>query len=465
MGITEPVRVCDSCYKVPVKDERRREIIYEQKAQQPQSRQQTLEEDKDLKKAIELSLKDQSNAVTFIENPEKAIDDDALKKAIEASLKEVGPNHISASAIVPNVKLEYFNAVELENISMFHQLIGRLIRTRPPLSPEDATDLKKLASEMRKLQKRPMENETVKTQLNESIKGFELLFEPASKAPSPPLSWTNKSDSSKDLNQMKSEMFGDNTMATAATLGTVRTRLGSMSLENVNEQLNCQPVSQSSSQSGGIVSHPVSRPIATHNHPHNTMISPPSLPQAFINQVPVQIPHILQSSQTPVPLLHPPHNQSQVTMHGTPPTFSAPIQMCPEMTIHPHPIHPFSHENPYAVKKEPEMKNEKKKKKSKSKKKEEDKKEKKKRKDKDKKEKRSSKERIEATSDKQDKLVKQDKSESNHESKSGSKHMKKKSKKEVFVDSQKSDKSHDDEIVLKPEVESGRKSPINLIDL
>ena len=43
--------------------------------------------------------------------------------------------------------------------------------------------------------------------------------------------------------------------------------------------------------------------------------------------------------------------------------------------------------------------------------------------------------------------------------------MKKKSKKEVFVDSQKSDKSHDDEIVLKPEVESGRKSPINLIDL
>lgn len=371
MGINEPVRVCDSCYRQPetVNNEKRQAKVFEKKPIEDT-------EEAEFKKAIELSLKEQEQ----IANTGKNEDEEALKKAIEASLKEAGPNHMTASHQSEknqqkSIKILMFNPVELENISMFHQLIGRLVRTRPQLSQEDVQDLRKLAGEMRKLQKRPTEDLNLKNQLEESLKGYELLFgienisttDPSTttktvsrqQIQSPPNSFT------EDLNKMKNEVFEDNAndSTRGPEIGMVRTRLGSLSLEN---QFN-----------------DTSQSLQSHQQPAYHSNTPPNIQRVY---EPMPLPDYQQTVVQP--LIQPHHSQHQpqyhlrlqdqinsppisqssyrrslpVISHGGSvlhastnprstifPVQSTPIQLCPEMTIHPHPIHPLlTHVNPYA---------------------------------------------------------------------------------------------------------------------
>ena len=373
MGINEPVRVCDSCYRQPaaVNNEKRHTKVLENKPVEDT-------EEAEIKKAIELSLKEQQKV-----NPGKTEDDEALKKAIEASLKEAGPNHMTTSQKPETnqqkfVKFEMFNPVELENISMFHQLIGRLVRMRPQLSQEDVRDLRKLAGEMRKLRKRSIEDFNVKNQLEESLKGYELLFGIEDIGISDPSTTTTTvsrqqihsppSSLAEDLNKMKNEVFGDtaNNLMRGPEIGLVRTRLGSLSLEN--QLANTQSHSQSLQSQEQPAYHsntppnfqrvyePMPLPAYQHNLAQNQIqpLHPEHQPQYQLQpQDQIISPPIAQSSyRHSLPVMthggSPPHHY---TNHRSTilPVQSNPIQMCPEMTIHPHPVHPsFSHVNPYA---------------------------------------------------------------------------------------------------------------------
>lgn len=322
MGISEPVRVCDTCYRQPT--EKRTAKVFEKKREPFED---SVSEDSELKKAIEISLKEQGGRTETISE-----DDLALKKAIEASLKETGPNHISTqsktteSESQPSSKdaLKYFNPVELENISMFHQLIGRLVRTRPSLTSEDATDLKKLAQEMRRLQKRPVESENVKIQLEESLRGYELLFGVAEPAGSE----SDIGSSSKDLNQMRAEIIGP--VVPSGPVNEVRSRLGSLSLENQ------KIIEESSEILPKALSYHVPQPAYHYNTPEPGPVSITGQTTLYSHT---------QAQQIPVPLQPSPHFRAHRQL--SPPQI---IQFCPEMTVHPHPVHPFTHENPYALK-------------------------------------------------------------------------------------------------------------------
>ena len=376
MGINEPVRICDTCYRDPI-SEKRKAKVFQKKPNFEEI------EDPELKKAIELSLKEQKKNEIILNNPKECAEDEAaLKLAIEASLKETSSNHMSLrqqpAAKKPfeqkesntfNSQLKVFNPVELENIIMFHQLIGRLVRTRPVLSPEDGMDLKKLAMEMKRLQKRPIDSESVKIQLEESLRGYELLFGPLeSSSPqtqssssssasaltkpsknniftSPPQSQILSSDNgSKILNQMRTEVFGSNEPA-GGEMKLVSSRLGSLSL-SLENQLNHTPS------------------YHNHNHNHSNTNTPiPLHAPVSAHCHPSYEPHLTHYTKTTKfqenPLLFPvaAHNTHaspmSIPLHSSPHFSAQPIsiaQMCPEMTVHPHPIHPFTHENPYARK-------------------------------------------------------------------------------------------------------------------
>jgi hypothetical protein len=521
MGINEPVRVCDSCYRQPtaVNTEKRQAKVFEKRPFEDA-------EDAELKKAIEISLKEQENKPQV--DTERYEDEEALKKAIEASLKEAGPNHMTPPQhSVTNqqkcVKVVMFNQVELENISMFYQLIGRLVRTRPQLSQEDVHDLRKLAGEMKKLQKRPTEDFNVKNQLEESLKGYELLFGPETHSisvssdsiaatttvsrqqmQSPPRSLT------EDLNTMKNEVFGDaaNNVTRGPEISLVKTRLGSLSLENQIAEAQPQTQTQSlqphqnsvkpayhsnTSLNSQSVHQPTPLP-AYHNKGIQNQIHPHNPYQSQLQDQVISPPVVQSSSRHSMPIMDHGTTTSIQHLHSyiqprsrIMPIQSTPVQMCPDMTIHPHPIHPsFTHANPYAkpVEQQAEeislkVKTEQKKAK-KSKKKSVDKEEKKRRK------KEKSKKKIE-----QKKMeTAEGTSKKTKDSKSGEKRIK--SIKTKMIDEEKPKKKrskHKDEPKVKKEhskskeqnvnskdkevnldlvtnaVDEGRRSPINLIDL
>lgn len=511
MGINEPVRVCDSCYRHPAAIEKRQAKVFEKKPFEET-------EDAELKKAIELSLKEQQKVQV---NPERNEDEEALKKAIEASLKEAGPNHMTPpqkqhqqqSEPLKSVKVDMFNPVELENIQMFHQLIGRLVRTRPNLSPEDVNDLKKLAVEMRKLQKRPTEDVNVKNQLEESIKGYELLFgvetSSISSISSGPSTTTTASVArqqiqsppsslTEDLNIMKNDVFGDNAnnLMRGPEIGLVGTRLGSLSLENQISEAQLQSQLPPSVQQPAY--HSNTPPIAKNVHQpmplpayHNTTTTNTAvqnqLQPSYKYDQSISPPVVQQSSyRHSMPVMSHLNAISQYVQHHPRvlPVQSTPIQMCPEMTIHPHPIHPsFTHVNPYAkppvehpteaktVKEKKEKKRSKKNKKDEKK--SSDKEYRKKKKNDDEKEPSSKKSKKTKDSKKGEKRIKSIKMEiiddKEKPTKKRSKHKEVKVKKEQEHSSSKDHilKSKADKIaaIVTNTVDEGRRSPINLIDL
>lgn len=346
MGINEPVRVCDSCYKnPPEKDKRKAQLIERRPFEET--------DDPELKRAIELSLKEQQghrNTFTETKFDKGNEDEEALKKAIEASLKEVGPTHLQniqnqATSIEKRPKVKYFSDLEVENVDLFHQLIGRLVKMRPVMNTEDVEELKKLAAEMRCLLKRPIESEDLKNKLVESLHGFDSIFSGLPSSPSVQQRFGSVASSS-DLSQMKNEILDKS----PEPVSLVRTKLGSMSLENT----------------------------AVDSHSNNEIIPNSPNTQHYVNAMPAQIPSISpfqnqhrHSVNGPIgfhsPFIHP---QSQFIY---PPNYHhnivrPPMQLCPDMTIHPHPIHPpMAHANPYA-KKAVEMKEKRSSKESKSKK-------------------------------------------------------------------------------------------------
>lgn len=509
MGINEPVRVCDSCYRQPAANEKRQAKVFEKKPFEET-------EDAELKKAIELSLKEQQKVQV---NPERNEDEEALKKAIEASLKEAGPNHMTPPPQQQqrqqqpepepqkSVKVVMFNPVELENIQMFHQLIGRLVRTRPQLSPEDIHDLKKLAGEMRKLQKRPTEDVNVKNQLEESIKGYELLFgvetssississDPSTttiasvarqQIQSPPSSLT------EDLNTMKNEVFGDNTnnLIRGPEIGLVRTRLGSLSLENQITEAQFQsqmlPAVQQPAYHSNTppnaqnVHQPMPLPAYQNTNATTTAVQNQVQPTYKYDQS-ISPPVVQQSSyKHSMPVMSHLNTIPQYAQHHPRilPVQSTPIQMCPEMTIHPHPIHPsFTHVNPYAkppveypteAKKVKEKKEKKKSKRDKKdKKKSVDKEHRKKKKEEEEKEPSSKKSKKTKDSKKGEKRIKSIKMEMIDDKEKPTKKRSKHKEAKVKKEQERSVKSKDDKIaaVVTNTVDEGRRSPINLIDL
>ena len=145
MGITEAVRVCDSCYSSNAAS-----------INLPISHKfKPLESTEDLafKRAIELSLAEQKQPTSPAPTPEE---EKQLKAAIEASLNDAHPvnssSTISQRPDSPTASL--FTAIELDNIKLFSSLITRLLLTRPQIPADDAKDLKSLAGEMRSLQRR-----------------------------------------------------------------------------------------------------------------------------------------------------------------------------------------------------------------------------------------------------------------------------------------------------------------------
>lgn len=213
MGIVEPTRVCDTCWSKtavgPVTANRSVIANTSLYVQDLPARQSAVasEDDPDLKRAIELSLTETQRPTTTssVVQQEEAM----LKQAIEASLQEASASHGSDREAVkpaneqtthatsserPSMRpssptTAIFNPVELENISLFHQLILRLLNTRPVLAPEDAADLRRLTDEMRLLRSRIHSHlrnnqtsaslKTVATQLEEALKGFEQLVGPS----------------------------------------------------------------------------------------------------------------------------------------------------------------------------------------------------------------------------------------------------------------------------------------------
>ena len=310
MGINEPVRVCDSCYKNPPEKEKRKAKLIERKPFEET-------DDPELKKAIELSLKEQSElkSSSGTEKIKQIDEEEALKKAIEASLKEVGPSHLQNLQNQPDSnekrpKIKYFSDLEVENVNLFHQLIGRLVRTKPTMNPDDAEELKKLAAEMRCLLKRPIESDALKKQLIESLQGFDSMFSNVSNVQQPPESVT----SSSDLSRMRNDIFSK---SPEPVVSLVRNRLGSMSLENTTDSNVPTELLQANN--------PIPSISPFQNHHRHTINGPIAFSSPFA----------LPQTQMFYPNYHT--------------IMRPPMPMCPDMTIHPHPIHPpMAHVNPYA---------------------------------------------------------------------------------------------------------------------
>lgn len=362
MGINEPVRVCDSCYRS--RPEKRHSRIFEDS----QFKAAVKDEDNEaaqMKKAIELSLQEEKRKQPLCE------DEEALKKAIEASLKESTNSRESTTITVG--RLEHFNEIELENIAMFHQLIGRLIRTRPTISTEDANDLRNLAIEMERLQQRPIESESIRQQLDESIKGYRIVFGPITAINTP----SSSSDTSNNLNQLRTEVITSSQQPTQSQTSeqaiqnqtapiqppkqleqsiqpTQQTKLP----ENPNPNPNPSSNSNSNSIRNRLGSLSLEKQIehSPRPTPDFTQRSVNVKPYASLSHDPIPFAH---SHQSPPPQIisnsiYPQQSSTSISSASfsthQPQHFHPPQQlvMCPEMTIHPHPVHSFTHENPYA---------------------------------------------------------------------------------------------------------------------
>lgn len=470
MGINEPVRVCDSCYRS--RPEKRHSRIFEDS----QFKAVVKDEDHEaaqMKKAIELSLQEEKRKQPLCE------DEEALKKAIDASLKESTNSRESATITIG--RLEHFNEIELENIAMFHQLIGRLVRTRPTLSTEDAIDLRNLAIEMERLQQRPIESESIRQQLDESIKGYRIVFGPIPAVNTP----SSSSDTSNNLNQLRTEVITSSQQPTQSQTSeqaiqnqtapiqppkqleqsiqsiqqtklpenpnsnpssnsnsnsnsnSIRNRLGSLSLENQIEH-SPRPTVDFTQRSVNV------KPYASLSHDpipfaHSHQSPPPQIISNSIypQQSSTSISSASFSAHQPQHF-HPPHPQQQQLL------------MCPEMTIHPHPVHSFTHENPYAKLSEDSIKKKDKKKKKKKK------KEKKRSDSIDSENCGDGKKREHKEKEKTSKNPKKSKRSKDKETKEPKEKKESKEKKEKKNTSKSNNQESNDE---------GRKSPLNLIDL
>ena len=531
MGISDPVRVCDACYREPShiqqnQKEKRTAKIFE--SSRPS------EDDLELKKAIELSLKESKAPFNLTE------DDESLKKAIEASLKESGPSHISPQSTTvttasssnstsqsnrsrpPIPVINFFNSTELENISMFHQLIGRLVRTRPSLTPEDAVDIKKLAEEMRRLRSRPIESDEIKLKLDESLRGFEILFNTAplnsnvinkqSQIPLIPTlnnnfqTQTAPSDVSRDLNRIRNEMFGSEASEMGSE-GIVRSRLGSLSLERqiLEQPPNIQRLDDNFQASIPVNYLPEKSTQMSHQNSEDQFMKSQNSDYLSVHSYPQTL-HVQQSlnpqiqSSYSIPLSQQQSHYLQNPLNSLQNNFTN-IPCCQEMTIHPHPVHsvmqptsiinPF--ENPYAnaaatvISEEVNIKNSKSSPKKKKKKKSKE-------KDKEKEEEKKSKteHKLKKNTKKKHKNISDDEEESDDENEKRMKPKKenkqdvpkkedtktkfrksktRKSSESNLKGSKESTKDNNEDNLkftrreIENEIQKGKKSPINLIDL
>jgi len=142
MGIIEAVRVCDSCYTSSIPSNT-------PPSHRPKPKPTVLPEDLAFKKAIELSLVEQQHVA-----PPSVEEEKQLKAAIEASLQDSHASRSPATHRPDSPTAKLFTAIELDNITLFSSLIARLLLTRPQIPAEDAQDLQSLAGEMRNLQRR-----------------------------------------------------------------------------------------------------------------------------------------------------------------------------------------------------------------------------------------------------------------------------------------------------------------------
>jgi hypothetical protein len=191
LGITEAVRVCDGCWSAKESADKRPARLSELRSKKP------VNEDEDLKRAIEISLAEQQQQSQALRTPSPRTreEEQQLRAAIEASLADTNSASITIATATATAAPSrpdspthsLFSSLELDNISLFHALINRLLGTRPQIPADDARDLGNLAREMRALQRRLKSFErthglmgsqrliSVAAQLTNSLEGFQQL--------------------------------------------------------------------------------------------------------------------------------------------------------------------------------------------------------------------------------------------------------------------------------------------------
>lgn len=195
LGIFEAVRVCDNCFDDY--DLKRSSSKGKKRKSKKKAPNQSDNEDEDLRRVIELSLKENGpNVDTFIpkiptaepvRNAEED-DDPELKAAIEASLREhqeqerrrafqQSPQSVNVAPTAPNVSTQPnydLSSADEEDIHLFASLVERM-KNQPPTAILEDTQLQQLYQKV--LGVRPRLNYT----LNDTVSKYNSVYEMSGK--------------------------------------------------------------------------------------------------------------------------------------------------------------------------------------------------------------------------------------------------------------------------------------------
>ncbi|CAG98080.1 ESCRT-0 subunit protein VPS27 [Kluyveromyces lactis] len=193
LGIFEPVRVCDNCFE---DYDLKRKSSKGKKSKGKKRFTRSEDDDEDLRRAIELSLKENGrDADTFIPDTAKLEplkkdpdeEDPDLKAAIEASLREHQQEEMrrksqaknmyntSSPSVAPPIENNYdLSSNEEEDIHLFASLVERM-KTQPPTAVLEDTQLQQLYQKV--LGVRPKLNYA----LSDTVSKYNTVYEMNSK--------------------------------------------------------------------------------------------------------------------------------------------------------------------------------------------------------------------------------------------------------------------------------------------